>query len=97
MIRAYMVFSGTGPILVLTRSADGMQSERAKTYFSEKGIDKYIAIEVSAEHAEKKYGTRFHTTAAWLQSEEDIRVLDIEGHHVFYNFEYEEMGEPVYV
>ena len=97
MIRAYMVFGGSGPILVLTRSTRGMQSDLARNYFAQKGINKYIAIEVSAEHAEKKYGTRFHTTATCLKSEDDIRVLDIEGHHVFYNFEYEEMGEPIYV
>lgn len=97
MIRAYMIFSGSGPVLVVTRLSSGMQSESAIQYFAEKGVNKYIAMEVSSDHAATYYGTRFHSNVSRLKSEEDIRVLDINGQHIFSQFAFEEMGEPVYI
>ena len=32
-----------------------------------------------------------------LSQTDDLRVLDYNGHHVFYNFALKELGEPIYV
>lgn len=97
MVRAYIIFSGMGPILVVTRMPSGMQSPEAKLYMAGKGIRKYIAFEVSPHRVEKKYGDRFRVAVERLASDTDHKVVDLDGHNVFNNFEFTEMGEPVYV
>jgi hypothetical protein len=97
MVRAYIIFGGTGPILVVTRNAQGMQSEDAQERLEDKGIKKYIAFEVPPARAEERYGTRYSAAASRLVGDEDIRVVDVDGHQVFSSFEFREMGEPVFV
>jgi hypothetical protein len=31
-----------------------------------------------------------------LYQTDDLRVLDYDGHNVFHNFSFEELGEPIY-
>lgn len=97
MVRLYMIFSGSGPILVMTRFNGGMQAQLAREYLAFKGILKFVAYEVPAVRAEERYGTRFRATADQLSSDQDFRVMDMDGHHVFNSFDFVEMGEPVYV
>lgn len=97
MIRSYVVFTGSGPILVVTRLSSGLQGDIPKQHFINKGIGKFIAFEVSHEKAEERYGTRFKEAVLRLASDNDIRVVDVDGHHVFASFAFAEMGEPVFV
>ena len=97
MVRAYVIFGGTGPILVVSKNSAGMQSEIAIERLVDKGIKKFIAFEVPPARAEERYGTRYRAAAQRLADEKDIRVVDVDGHHVFASFEFREMGEPVFV
>ncbi len=97
MVRSYVIFTGSGPMLVVTRLTDGMQGIIAKDHLAGKGVDKYIAFEVAHETAEKRYGIRFTDAVNRLASDRDLRVVDVDGHHVFKTFAFKEMGEPVYV
>jgi hypothetical protein len=97
MVRAYVVFTGTGPILLVTRLDTGMQGESATRHLSNKGIKKFMAFEVSHEKAEERYGTRFTEAVNRLASDNDLRVVDVDGHTVFARFSFAEMGEPVYM
>ena len=97
MVRAYVVFTGSGPILLITKLNTGMQGELARNHLANKGISKFIAYEVSHEKAHDTYGTRFNEAVNRLASDNDVRVVDIDGHHVFSRFSFAEMGEPVYV
>lgn len=95
-LKTFMIFTGTGPILVVTRLLD-MEMEVARRHMESKGIRKYIAYEVPYVTAEERYGTRLHKAVDRLAGEDDIRVFDVDGHHAFMVFEFTEMGEPVYV
>ncbi|NCO58507.1 MAG: hypothetical protein COW73_06215 [Nitrospirae bacterium CG18_big_fil_WC_8_21_14_2_50_70_55] len=95
-LKTFMVFTGTGPILVVTRLND-MEEEVARLHMESKGIRKYIAYEVPYTTAETRYGTRLHKAVDRLASDDDIRVFDVDGHHAFMIFDFTEMGEPVYV
>ncbi|MBF0381612.1 MAG: hypothetical protein HQL69_11375 [Magnetococcales bacterium] len=97
MVRAYVVFTGTGPILLVTKLDTGMQGEDATQHLANKGIKKFIAYEVSQEKAEEHYGMRFTAAVNRLASDKDLRVVDVDGHTVFARFSFAEMGEPVYV
>ena len=94
-MKAGIFFTGTGPILILTsyKSLDDPDlAEKLKL----KGIKKYIACEIPEDHVKQRYGQHFNVILGDLKQTDDLRVLDYDGHHVFYNFELNEMGNPVY-
>ena len=94
-MKAGIFFTGTGPILILT-SYDKLNNPNLVEKLATKGIKKYIAYEVSEVKVKEKYGKHFNVILGDLKQEDDLRVLDYDGHHVFYNFSIDEMGEPIY-
>ena len=95
-LRAYVVFSGTGPILVLT-TFPSLTDERLVRKFAQKGILKFIAYEVSITRVREVYGVPFEVIASDLEGVEDARVLDFNGHHIFSQFPFSEFGDPIKV
>jgi hypothetical protein len=93
-MRAYIVFSGTGPILLLT-TYPALTDDRLVHKLSQKGITKFIAYEVSVDRVRAVYGVPFEVIAADLESTEDCRVLDFNGHHIFARFSFSDFGEPI--
>lgn len=57
-MRAYVVFSGTGPILLLT-TFPALTDERLVRKLAQKGIVKFIGYEVSVDRARAVYGVPF--------------------------------------
>ena len=41
------------------------------------------------------YGVPFEVIAADLESTEDLRVLDFNGHHIFSRFSLKDLGDPI--
>ena len=94
-MKAGIFFTGTGPILLLTSYEtfdDPNLVEKLKT----KGIRKYIAYEVPEKLVKDKYGQQYKTILGDLKQSDDLRVLDYDGHHVFYNFSIKDVGDPVF-
>ncbi len=94
-MKAGIFFSGTGPILILT-SYESLDDPNLVEKLALKGIKKYIAFEIQEDLVKEKYGRHFNVILGDLKQEDDLRVLDYDGHHVFYNFSIDEMGEPIY-
>ncbi len=94
-MKAGIFFTGTGPILILT-SYDALDDSKLIEKLSTKGIKKFIAYGVSEELVKNKYGLQFKTVMGDLHQTDDLRVLDYDGHHVFHNFSFKELGEPVF-
>jgi hypothetical protein len=92
--RAYLIFTGTGPILVLSTYPQ-LVDERLVAKLRYKGIDKFIAYEVDLAAVEARYPHALPTIAADLSGSEDIRVLDFNGHQIMANFSLDELGEPI--
>ncbi len=93
-MKAFLVFTGTGPILILTTYPD-IVDPRLVEKLGHKGIRKFIAYEVPIDHVRQLYGIPFEVVAGDLEATEDMRVLDFNGHHIFNNFSLEELGEPL--
>ncbi|HVT16131.1 MAG TPA: hypothetical protein VHQ90_08145 [Thermoanaerobaculia bacterium] len=93
-IRAYLIFTGTGPILVLS-TYPKLTDERLVSKLRYKGIDKFIAYEVDLEAVKGRYEHSFANIIKDLEREEDIRVLDFNGHQIMANFSLEELGDPI--
>ncbi len=95
-MRAYIIFSGTGPILILT-TYPSLVDERLIGKLRHKGIAKFIAYEVPIADVQQIYGVPFDVIASDLERTEDVRVLDFNGHHIFSRFSFAQLGEPIKV
>jgi len=93
-MRAYLVFTGSGPILVLA-TYPALTDARLLEKLRYKGIDKFIAYEVDLEAVRARYPQSFENVARDLEAEEDLRVLDFNGHQIMANFSLQELGEPI--
>ena len=64
--------------------------------FKAKGINKFIAYEVSVDDARKRYATHFNIVLQDLRETDDLRILDYYGTRAFNMFSFEELGTPVF-
>lgn len=94
-MKAGIFFTGSGPILILT-SYDSLTNPNLVEKLAAKGIKKFIAYEVSEEMVKAKYGNQYNVVMGDLHQEDDLRVLDYNGHHVFYTFSLKDLREPIY-
>jgi hypothetical protein len=92
--RAYLVFTGSGPILVLA-TYPKLTDERLVGKLRYKGIDKFIAYEVDLEAVQDRYPGAFENVAKDLEGVEDLRVLDFNGHQIMANFSLDKLGDPI--
>jgi hypothetical protein len=65
--------------------------EKMKT----KGIHKFIAFEVPDNLVREKYGNYYNVVMGDLHQDDDLRVLDYDGHHVFHNFQLANLGPMI--
>jgi predicted ABC-type ATPase len=94
-MKAGIFFTGTGPILILT-SYESLDDPKLVEKLALKRIKKYIAYEIQEDLVKQKYGKHFDVILSDLKQTDDLRVLDYDGHHVFYSFSIDEIGEPIY-
>ena len=95
-MKAGVIFSGSGPILILT-THDSLTSAETAGWLANKGIKKYIAYEVDLILCQKRYGQHYDATLKDVKQADDLRCLDYNGQRVFELFSFEEMGAPMYV
>lgn len=93
-MKAGVIFTGTGPILILT-SHDSFSDKKFVEKLNARGIKKFIAYEVPLDKVKKEYGTHYTVVMGDLRETDDLRVMDYDGHHIFLAFSFSEMGEPV--
>jgi len=94
-MKAGIIFTGTGPILILT-TYESFDDSKFAEKLNVKGIKKFIASELPLEKVKKKYGNHFSVVMGDLNQTDDLRVLDYNGYNVFYNFSFSDMGKPAY-
>ena len=91
-MKAGIIFTGTGPILILTTYesfADGKLVEK----LGHKGIKKFMAYEVPLDLVRQKYGQQYDMIMKDVKQTDDLRVLDFDGHKIFYSFSFTDLGE----
>jgi hypothetical protein len=94
-MKAGIIFTGTGPILILT-TYNAFEDPKFVAKLEAKGIRKFIASELPIDKVKTKYGNHFNVVMGDLHQTDDLRVLDYNGYNVFYNFSFSEMGKPIY-
>jgi len=93
-MRAYLVFTETGPILILTTCASVTEGPLPET-LHRRGVDKFIAYEVPVDEVHRRYGVPFEVVASDLEQGKQMRVLDFNGSHIFDAFSLSELRNPV--
>ena len=94
-MKAGIFFTESGPVLMLT-ARDSLDDPGVLRQLSNKGIGKFIAFEVPVERVKEKYGQHFAVILGDLRQSDELRVVDEEGHRVFYNFPLTDLGQPIY-
>ncbi|MFC1813977.1 hypothetical protein ACFL03_14930 [Thermodesulfobacteriota bacterium] len=94
-MKAGIFFTGSGPVVILT-SFDSFENSNFIERLNAKGIKKFVAYEVSVDDVKSKYGRHFNVIMGDLHQNDDLRVLDYDGHRVFNHFILKNLGEPLY-
>ena len=93
-MNALMLFTGSGPIVILT-SHGSIRDTALLEKLRGKGIDKFIAYEIPLDLAESRYGGHFQVVTKDLRESDDLRVLDFNGERAFRLFRLSELGAPI--
>jgi len=93
-MRAYLVFTPTGLILLLT-SCSCITEDSLLVALERMGIDKFIAYEVPVDLVHRSYGVPFEVVASDIERGKEMRVLDFNGTHIFDTFKLSDLGQPV--
>ena len=94
-MNAAMIFSGTGPILILTSYGD-LEDPVLLERLSGKGIKKFIGFPVPIDVLRHKYGAHFGIVCESLSETDDLRVLDFDGRRALELLPFDVLGEPVF-
>lgn len=89
-----MIITGTGAMVILT-SHKSVTDPALLEKLAHKGIDKFIAYELSLAQAKERYGGHFFVVARDLRETDDLRVLDYNGERAFRLFSFDEFGPPI--
>lgn len=92
-MKAFIIFTGSGPLLVLT-TYSSLEDPNFLDKLKSKGIKKFLAYDLPIDLVRDTYGSHFQAIMNDVQQTDDLRVLDYNGHNVFYNFSFRELGEP---
>ena len=93
-LRAYLIFTGTGPLLVLS-SYPKLTDHRLVEKLRYKGIERFMAYQVDLDAVEARYPDSFGSVVGELDAVEDVRVLDFNGHQIMANFSLDSLGDPI--
>src|SRR6516225_9591278 len=93
-MKAYMLITGSGPIVILT-SHDSVVDAALIKKLASKGIEKFIAYEIPIGLAQERYGAHFTIVQGDVREADDLRVLDYDGSRAFKLFRFNELGTPL--
>lgn len=93
-MKTAMLFTGNSPIVILT-SHDELTDPVLLEKLAGKGIEKFIAYEISLDLAKQRYGGHFNVVAHDLHETDDLRILDFNGDRAFRLFSFGELKGPI--
>jgi len=91
-MKGLLVFGNSGPLLIVS-SYQTIDDPHLIAKLHAKGLDKFIAYEIPIDRCSDLYGYTYRDIVENLQTHDDMRVLDFDGHRIFLNFSLRELGE----
>lgn len=95
-MKAGIIFTGTGPILILTTYTSFSEPAFIEK-MAQKGIMKFLAYELDTDVVRNIYGRKFDMIMNDVKQPDDLRVLDYNGYNVFHNFSLKDLAPPILV
>ncbi len=93
-MKAALILTGSGPILVLT-THETLTDPDLVARLAAKGIRKFLAFEVPVDLIQAKYKAHYDHVLEDIKQEDDLRVVDEDGHRICAAFSLRELGPPV--
>ena len=93
-MKAALIFTGSGPIVILT-THETLTDPDLVSRLAAKGIRKFLAFEVPVELIQAKYHAHFEHVLEDIKQEDDLRVVDENGHRIYAAFSLRELGPPI--
>ena len=93
-MKGILVLSGSGPLLILS-SYPTIDDAALIAKLRAKGLAKFLAWEVPVDHLSDLYGYTFRDIAEQLETVDDMRVLDFDGHRIFLNLSLKDLGQHI--
>jgi len=91
-MRAYVIFSSTEPVLIVSQKTIRSQSVLAE--LRRIGCLKFIAREVPIDHVRCQYGRQYDVIEEAVEHGCPMRVLDYNGRRIFRFLPFSEFGPP---
>ena len=93
-MKAAMLFSSSGPIVILT-SYDSIEHPQLLKRLASMGASKFIGFEIDVEYIRHKYGSHFEVVCEDLHETDDLRVLDFDGSRAMKLIPFSKLGQPI--
>lgn len=93
-MNAALIFTQSGPVLILT-SRNSLTDPDVVSRLAAKGITKYIAHQVPVQDVERWYGPIFDRVVTDRTQDDALRILDIDGGHIFGHLRLSDLGPAV--
>jgi hypothetical protein len=90
-MKAAVVFTGTGPILVVT-THDSLDHPDLVSRLIAKGIAKFIAHEVPYDEVRRWYGPTLERALSDAAQDDALRIVDVDGRHIFSHLSLRDFG-----
>ncbi len=95
-MQCVLVITASGPVLVLS-THQSIDDPGFIARLRDKEIEKFIAYQVPLELCRRTYGFTYRQVAVDLEQEdvEDLRILDVDGHHIFAGLSLFDLGRGI--
>lgn len=93
-MKCFMLFTGSGPLVILTSYGSATDPDLLRK-LQAKGIDKFLAYDISIPIARERYGAHFSVVEHDLHEDKDLRILDYSGERAFRLFHFHELTAPI--
>ena len=90
-MKTFLLFTGTGPLLVLSSHASVEDPVFLKK-LEAKGINKFIAHELPLDIVRERYAGHYEIASHDLHETDDLRVIDFDGQRILRLFKFSEYG-----
>ena len=94
-MKAYFLFTATGPLVILT-SYDSIDNPDCLKTLRNRGFRKFVAHEIPVATAKTRYGMHFEVVCNDAHDTDELRILDFKSERAIKLFSFKEFGPPIY-
>ena len=94
-MKAALIFTGSGPIVILTTTRLPDRPGPRREARGPRGFGSSSRSRSRSKSVRAKYHAHYDHVLLDLKQEDDLRVVDEDGHHVYAEFSLRDLGAPI--